>query len=301
MTFSREDLVSATTTDSPWEPSTEAINFRVLQRIIDGDPSGHSPVAVAVAVTDLVRDELEKFGTSGGEIADNAGSKVLIRALTASASAAGAGPFTLPFRDFDNFKSYWKRNGCYGSYQARQELINELFEPLQQRLDALASGAGSALAVTDDALNSLTDPTAIRDHLNRIANLIESDPRAAVGNAKDLLESAAKLVLRELGNEYPPKPKLPVLIDTTHRVLGAHAKEFKDSSAIRSLLGGLSTTVKGVAELRNEAGTGHGRESVPVWVAPRHARLAVGATTVWVQFVLETLGERKRANPGSSR
>lgn len=152
--------------------------------------------------------------------------------------------------------------------------------------------------VADEALNALTDPAAIRDHLIRIPSLIESDPRAAVGNAKDLLESTAKLVLRDFDQPYDAKPKLPALIDATHSALRTHAKEFPDSAAIRSLLGGLATTVKGVAELRNEAGTGHGRESVPQWVAPRHARLAVGATTVWVQFALETLGERKRKAAG---
>lgn len=34
---------------------------------------------------------------------------------------------------------------------------------------------------------------------------------------------------------------------------------------------------RGLAELRNKVGAGHGHESVPTWVQPRHARLASGA------------------------
>lgn len=301
MGFTRDDLVTTTVADSPWDSPTEAVNFEVLQAIIDGDLPGNSPAEVALAVADLARDELQKYGTDGTDgtqLIDDSGSRVLIRALTTSAASAGIAPFSLPFRDFGTFRTHWNANGCYGSWQARRELLHDLFGPLLQRLEALASHRTTTPQVTDEALRSVANPAAIHDHLIRIRNLVESDPRAAVGNAKDLLESTAKLVLRELGETYGPNPKLPALIDDAQAALRTHAKEFKDSAAIRSLLGGLATTAKGVAELRNEAGTGHGRESVPEWVEPRHARLAVGATTVWVQFVLETLGERKRKNGG---
>ena len=59
--------------------------------------------------------------------------------------------------------------------------------------------------------------------------------------------------------------------------------------ALKNILGSLTKLAQGVTELRNKVGVGHGRESVPTWVRPRHARLAAGAAQVWCQLVLETL------------
>lgn len=158
-----------------------------------------------------------------------------------------------------------------------------------------ASGAYTGPLVTDEALNALTDPAAIRDHLIRIPSLIDSDPRAAVGNAKDLLESTAKIVLRELDQPYDAKPKLPALFDATHTALRTHAKEFRDSAAICNLLGGWpqqSRVSRNSATKRARAMDARVCRSGLHRVTPAWP----GATTVWVQFALETLAERKRTN-----
>lgn len=42
---------------------------------------------------------------------------------------------SLPWRDFSTFKGYWLRNGCSGSWQARRDLLNELFVPVRVELD----------------------------------------------------------------------------------------------------------------------------------------------------------------------
>lgn len=54
----------------------------------------------------------------------------------------------------------------------------------------------------------------------------------------------------------------------------------KGGDAIRQILSGLSQIVGGTAELRNLYGTGHGR------LAPRHARLVVGAGATLSRFLL---------------
>jgi hypothetical protein len=41
--------------------------------------------------------------------------------------------------------------------------------------------------------------------------------------------------------------------------------------ALRRILGALTSLTQGLTELRNQVGTGHGRESVPAWVRQRHA------------------------------
>jgi hypothetical protein len=53
----------------------------------------------------------------------------------------------------------------------------------------------SAPSFTPDALAALSDPSAILDHLNRLGDTVDSDPRLAVSTAKALIESTAKCVL----------------------------------------------------------------------------------------------------------
>lgn len=41
----------------------------------------------------------------------------------------------LPWRNFATFRSYWLRNDCSGSWQARRDLLENIFEPVQTELD----------------------------------------------------------------------------------------------------------------------------------------------------------------------
>ncbi|MET8796372.1 abortive infection family protein [Nocardia sp. NPDC004568] len=48
-----------------------------------------------------------------------------------------------------------------------------------------------------------------------------------------------------------------------------------------------------MAELRNDYGTGHGRDTTPSGLGPRHARPAVNGARLWCQFMLDTLADPK--------
>lgn len=156
--------------------------------------------------------------------------------------------------------------------------------------------AWTSSIVTNEALSSLPDASAIRDHLRRLGDSIEPDPRLAVSAAKALVESTAKLVLRELGVSHTSRIGVPGLVSMAQEALGLAAKDVTAPDAvgartIKSILRSLSTLAQGVTELRNSVGVDHGRESVPEWVRPRHARLAAGAAQVWCQLMLETLDD----------
>ncbi len=62
----------------------------------------------------------------------------------------------------------------------------------------------------------------------------------------------------------------------------------KGADSIRRVLGNLATVTQGLAEIRNLYGTGHGKEGKRRGLAPRHARLAVGAATTLVTFLFDT-------------
>jgi hypothetical protein len=151
---------------------------------------------------------------------------------------------------------------------------------------------GPAVGLTTDALAAFSDPTAIHDHLARLGDTIDTDPRAAVSTAKALIESTAKLVLTTRGHTYAKGAKVPALVNAAQESLGLAARAISDEApALRQVLQSLVTLAQGVAEIRNQVGVDHGTESVPMWVRPRHARLVVGAAQVWCQLMLETLAD----------
>ncbi|WP_165168313.1 abortive infection family protein [Rothia uropygialis] len=153
--------------------------------------------------------------------------------------------------------------------------------------------AGARL--TEQALNALPDPQSIQDHLHRLADSVDPDPRLAVSTAKALIESTAKCVLTARELTYTRAAKVPALVNAAQDSLGLTPKSVSDEDrALCQALQSLITLTQSVTELRNSVGIDHGAEEVPRWVRSRHARLVVGAAQVWCQLMLET-----RADPGA--
>lgn len=282
---------------SPWGTSeTTRLHTELLDQLAVAQSSNWSDLEVARALAELTHDEYQKYGTRGSEL-DNAESRKLLATLKTVLARIGIRHVEFGFRDFESFRSFWIRKGASGDggWQARRDLLTNLFTPIHDRLEAVAAG-GAGPKVTEEALSALDDPGAIRDHLDRIERNLDDDPRLAVGSAKELVESTAKLVLKRSGVEYGKSDDLPSLVAKAHTALGMNAKQVDDNAenavGIRTLLGAVSRIGVGMAELRNQVGTGHGQAEVPTWVTPRHARLAVGSAHVWCQFVLETLEQR---------
>jgi hypothetical protein len=146
------------------------------------------------------------------------------------------------------------------------------------------------------ALSSLSDPAVIREHLDRITRAIESDdPAQVIGSAKELIESTAKVVLREAGEVVDETWDVPKLVLQAQVALLVHpttAQPGPDGSdAVKRILGAVTTVATNVAELRNRYGTGHGPSGQRVGLSARHAHLAVSAARLWCEFMLDTLGD----------
>jgi hypothetical protein len=158
---------------------------------------------------------------------------------------------------------------------------------------------------TVDSLANLKDPSAIREHLDRIGRAVIDDPALAIGSAKELIESTAKVVLTERGLPVDEKADVPALIRQAQQALGLHpsaaAPGPDGSDAVKKILGAVSGVAVGVAELRNRGyGTGHCPAATRAGLRPRHAHLAVNAALTWCQLVLDTLADPEapwRKNP----
>lgn len=153
----------------------------------------------------------------------------------------------------------------------------------------------ASVVIADDFLTNITDPIVVHEYLERISAAMErADPAQAIGSAKELVESTAKLVLREREQVYGDGEDLPALVKKAQEALAVHpagrAPGLDGAYAVRKILGAVSTVTNGVAELRNRGyGAGHGRPRSGL--RARHARLAINAPRLWYEFMLDTLSD----------
>ncbi len=132
----------------------------------------------------------------------------------------------------------------------------------------------------------------VSKQINLMETAIESAPHIAIGIAKELIETICKTILNERKISYDKEWDLPKLLKETNKELKLTPNdihnEVKASETIKSILGSLSNVVQGIAELRNSYGSGHGKDAKFRGLSPRHAKLAVGASTTLAIFLLET-------------
>jgi hypothetical protein len=143
------------------------------------------------------------------------------------------------------------------------------------------------------APENLPAESAVLRDIHQMHQAIDTEADAAVGAAKDAVESAIKYALHTIGPvKLSGKEKLTDLADTLHRELALHPKNVapgvKGEESVKRVLGSMITQVQALAELRNLFGVGKGRVARSA-LKPRHARLAANAADAYVIFILETL------------
>lgn len=219
----------------------------------------------------------------------------VIRALEAVTKRLGIST-ELPFRNFTTLDTHtgWFPSSKITHIQRYREFVLDVFKPLREQL-AEVEGLGD-LEIKAGQYASLRDPAAIREHLTRLHRIAQFDPPLAIGTAKELVESTAKAVLQERGREADDKDDLPILVKRSQEAIGLHPGSVQpgpdSTGAVKRILGGLSSIVIGLGELRNRGyGTGHGPKGERVGLRPRHAQLAVNAAVTWCSVMLDTLAD----------
>jgi hypothetical protein len=143
-----------------------------------------------------------------------------------------------------------------------------------------------------------TDPGYIAQQITRMETAVLNDPTLAIGTAKELVESCCKTILEARDIGFGRSADLPELIKATVKVLELAPENIPDSNkaadTIKRLLNNLATITQGIAELRNQYGTGHGKVAGSKGLGSRHAKLAVGAASTLAVFLAETHNEKPR-------
>lgn len=125
----------------PWggdATPTLKLEVSLLRQLAAGPISGDDPLETALTLTRIAHDEFELYGTSGDQITSDEESGVLLRTLRGVLERQGV-DFTPQWRDFPSFRTFWNRNGGYGSWQVRREMVEDLFGPVTQELDTAYS------------------------------------------------------------------------------------------------------------------------------------------------------------------
>lgn len=175
----------------------------------------------------------------------------------------------------------------------REELVGLLNrDGVQYRDGRLQIAEGGPLAGALRSLAEHLDATGLSDTLQRLDGAVEEDPALAIGSAKELVETVCKTILGERGEEVPSNPRMPQLVKLAYASMDLTEESLPEDMAgrgtILQVLRSLSAAVQGLAELRNDYGTGHGRDGKAKRPNTRAARLAVGSARAVATFLLET-------------
>lgn len=148
-----------------------------------------------------------------------------------------------------------------------------------------------------NAIKKLLNAEYVSQQITLMESSIDKSPHIAIGLAKELIETCCKSILDELTVGYEKGWDLIKLMKETtkHMKLTPDdiSDEIKAATSIKQILGSLSAVVHGIGELRNEYGSGHGKDGNFIGLQPRHAKLAVGAASTLAIYLLETHELRK--------
>ncbi len=190
----------------PWDTprSSLVLNHSLIDQLRRGPIEGRTEVELAIGLTELVHTQLQGFGTDSSHTLDDDEISAAIFALRAVLRRLTI-QFDLPFRNFTTFRSHWIRNGASNSWQARRDMLDEIFEPLHLRLVRLLSPhAELGWPLVDEE---------IRELRRRFATSVTAQDYRAIGtHCIGVLEALGETVfdpkehLRE-GETAPPRDK----------------------------------------------------------------------------------------------
>jgi hypothetical protein len=156
-------------------------------------------------------------------------------------------------------------------------------------------GSKPALEQISQAAGALDLPELHRQ-IHRLNTSLESDPGLAIGTAKELVETVCRTILEQRFITVPDDADIGAMVKETRKALGLVPESVpsaaRGAETVRRLLSNFGNVAQGLGELRNLYGTGHGKSGAAKGLAPRHARLAVGAAATLATFLLETHAER---------
>lgn len=174
---------------------------------------------------------------------------------------------------------------CYNEERAKQYLrCKEVFDKLD--------GINNVFCATADGLKNKFSSEYLSKQIDLMVSMQSTNPTEAIGKAKELIESCCKTILEELCIPWGINDDVPQLTNKVMdalQLLPANVQPSdRGADAIKAVLGNLRAIPSKLAELRNPFGSGHGKSASFQGLEERHAKLAVGCSITFVDFIWST-------------
>lgn len=197
--------------------------------------------------------------------------------------------------DLQQFWQFIKHK--FSTYRERREFIWSEFRPLLDYLEGLAISPLEEEA--EGGLAALDSGYVVSIWQKALARR-DTDPDGAITSARSLLEAVLKHVLDECGVEYDRSSELHELYKAVSGLLSLDCEQHEEV-LYRKVLGGCSSIVSGIGELRNRVGDAHGQGRHPYRPDPRHAELAVNLAGAMCLFIVRTYSQTRDSETEPSR
>ena len=133
---------------------------------------------------------------------------------------------------------------------------------IAKRIEAQPDPLVAALTQSLEEVDTVSPLINLSQYANRIRDALPADPYQAVGATKEMLEATMKTILHKRGHEESGKISFPKLTKLCYSKLGleSHARPATEGEQyLRKIASNAKKMIEAVNELRNRAGTGHGR------------------------------------------
>jgi hypothetical protein len=196
----------------------------------------------AIALTELVHDDLEHFGTDGTVRLTDDELGVALRALRAVLKRLDIA-FEVPFRSFTTFKSYWVSKDMSGSWAARRTYLHGVFDPIHQRLVRLEEERLEAQVADPVSPRGRTGWPKVDNEIKALRRRFSTastpqDYRAVGSHCVGVLEALSRTVYDPTKHLRPGEPEPPP--DKTKQRLGRYVEDAiagSDQAELRALIG----------------------------------------------------------------
>ena len=145
-------------------------------------------------------------------------------------------------------------------------------------------------------VSSFFNNSYIDNQIQLMTSMVRDSPADSIGKAKELLESCFKHILDRENIEYGNSDDIATLQKKVFQFLNLDASQnlsAKNKEDVKRILSGLNQIIKGINNLRNDKGDGHGKGLFFKELPPRYASLVVSSAITIVTFIWDTYNSKK--------
>ena len=209
---------------------------------------------------------------------------------------------TLLFDLFD----YYEKQACYkgerestdvwgdGTLILRDEEYGAKYDVCRKIVDKLCNNSNPTKDSAEYLIAEFSD-TYLSQQIAKMEIEVSEDPTAAIGLAKNLIESCCKTILDNSHVKRNQSWDMPTLFSKTCKSITfvpdnvTSKKEAVES--VNTILEHLKDLVSAIAKLRNYFGNGHGKAATYIGLETHHARFAVNSSITIVRFLWDCYKE----------